>query len=334
MKQILLGILIAFIAGAMLFAYMEYSRITTEPLSIKSDSIVIEVEAGQSLWSLANKLENQNVLRNARDLVVLARLKGQADKIKAGEYQIASGSTAASLLELLVAGKVLLHTLTIVEGSTFKQLMALLRTHPAIRQELGGLSDADIMSRLGYPEQHPEGNFFPDTYHFPRGTTDVEFLKRAFSTMQEKLQEAWSNRESDLPLKTPYEALILASIVEKETGLESERAMIAGVFIRRLRLGMRLQTDPTVIYGIGESFDGDIRFRDLRRDTPYNTYTRRGLPPTPIAMPGAASLAAVMHPNEGDSLYFVATGDGGHKFSASLEEHNEAVRKYQKRRRN
>ena len=213
-------------------------------------------------------------------------------------------------------------------------MMEAVRHHPKIQQTLEGLSDAEIMDRLGHPDENPEGRFFPDTYHFPRGTTDVVFLQRAYATMARRLDEAWRQRAPDLPLKTPYQALILASIIEKETGLPEERPAIAGVFIRRLRKGMRLQTDPTVIYGLGESCDGELRRRDLRRDTPYNTYVHKGLTPTPIALPGAGSLRAAVNPAPGDALYFVATGNGGHVFSNTLKEHNRAVRKYQLRRRN
>jgi UPF0755 protein len=216
-----------------------------------------------------------------------------------------------------------------VEGWTFRQLLSALRRHEAVRDTLDGLSDEAIMARLGYPGKHPEGRFLPETYQFPRGTSDLEFLRRAYDGMQRALAAAWQGRAEDLPLDSPHEALVLASIVEKETGLASERARIAGVFVRRLRRGMRLQTDPTVIYGLGEAFDGNLRRRDLAADTPYNTYTRAGLPPTPICLPGKAAIEAVMHPAHGTSLYFVARGDGSHQFSDTLEAHNRAVQKYQ-----
>ncbi len=240
--------------------------------------------------------------------------------------------TALQLLQQMVDGEVIQHTLTLVEGWSFKQVMVALRAHHAIRATLQGLTAAEIMSRLGYAGQHPEGRFFPDTYHFPKATSDIEFLRRAYSAMAERLEQEWVAREPDLPLKSAYEALILASIIEKESAVSAERAEIAGVFIRRLNKGMRLQTDPTVIYGMGEAYDGNIRRRDLRHDTPYNTYTRKGLPPTPIAMPGGEAIHAALHPASAESLYFVARGDGTHYFSATLEEHNRAVRKYQLKR--
>jgi UPF0755 protein len=206
------------------------------------------------------------------------------------------------------------------------------RRHKALKQTLEGLEDGQIMARIGLTGIHPEGRFYPDTYHFPRGATDAEFLLRAYRRMQAVLQAAWEKRDEQLPLKSPDEALILASIIERETGVSEERGKIAGVFIRRLRKGMRLQTDPTVIYGLGAAYDGNIKRRDLLRDTPYNTYLHSGLTPTPIAMPGRAAIEAALHPAAGNALYFVATGDGGHIFSATLEEHNRAVRKYQIKR--
>jgi UPF0755 protein len=222
----------------------------------------------------------------------------------------------------------------VVEGWTFQQLLDALRENEAIRQTLTDRDGAAIMAQLGKPDLHPEGQFAPDTYRFPRGTSDLEFLRRAHNTLQEWLDSAWRERAEDLPYDSAYDALIMASIIEKETGLASEREAIAGVFVRRLKRTMRLQTDPTVIYGMGSAYNGNIRRADLRRDTPYNTYTRHGLPPTPIALPGRESLHAALHPAEGDALYFVAKGDGSHQFSATLEEHLDAVRLYQLRRRN
>ena len=216
-----------------------------------------------------------------------------------------------------------------MEGWNFKQVLAAVSGHEALKHTLKGLTDGEIMARLGHPGEHPEGRFYPDTYKFPRGTTDAAFLERAYQSMSRLLAEEWGKRDPDLPLKTPYEALILASIVEKETGVADERSEIAGVFVRRLRKGMKLQTDPTVIYGMGDNFKGNIRRRDLKQDTPYNTYVHTGLPPTPISMPGSAAIRAVLHPAPGKSLYFVARGDGSHYFSKSLAEHNRAVRKFQ-----
>jgi len=234
----------------------------------------------------------------------------------------------------LVSGAVIQHQLTIVEGWTFRQLMVAIKEHEAIRQTLEGLSDEEIMARLGKPDLHPEGQFAPDTYRFSRSTSDLEFLRRAHRILQDWLEQEWNQRAQSLPYQSPYEALTMASIIEKETGLESEREAIAGAFVRRLERKMRLQTDPTVIYGMGDRYNGNIRRADLRRDTRYNTYTRHGLPPTPIALPGLAALKAALHPASGSALYFVAKGDGSHQFSDTLDEHLAAVRRYQLKRRN
>jgi UPF0755 protein len=262
----------------------------------------------------------------------LARLRGLASKLKAGEYFLPAGTTPPKLLEILSSSHVVQYALTIIEGWTFEQLMAAVRSNPVLEPSLKEITNDQVMKQLGFGDMHPEGWFFPDTYHFPRGTTDLAFLKRAYMRMESFLDQAWQQRDKDLPLNTPYEALILASIIERETGMPEERGKIAGVFIRRLKRGMLLQTDPTVIYGMGERFDGNIRKRDLSRDTPYNTYLHKGLPPTPIAMPSGAAIHAALNPQQGKSLYFVATGDGGHHFSSTLEEHNRAVRKYQLKR--
>ncbi|MCU7906115.1 MAG: endolytic transglycosylase MltG, partial [Candidatus Thiodiazotropha sp. (ex Epidulcina cf. delphinae)] len=278
---------------------------------------------------LADDLRQREILDKPLLLRFIARWSGQADELKAGEYHLPQGATPLVLLEILTSSQVVQHALTIIEGWTFKQMMAAVRRHPALQQTLQEMKDEQIMQRLALGDPHPEGRFYPDTYHFPLGATDAEFLKRAYQRMQTTLEQAWRSREKGLPLKTPYEALILASIIERETGLPEERGKIAGVFVRRLRRGMRLQTDPSVIYGMGDAYDGNIRKRDLLRDTPYNTYIHKGLTPTPIALPSGASIHAALHPEDGDQLYFVATGDGGHYFSTTLEEHNKAVRKYQ-----
>jgi UPF0755 protein len=252
-----------------------------------------------------------------------------ACRIQSGEYELRSGLTPSRLLELLTSGKVIQHAVTLVEGRTFRQGLAALAADPVLADDLSGRTDEEIMARIGRPGEHPEGRLFPDTYYFPRGTTASDLVRRAYARMETVLQQEWEGRAPGLPMQTPYEALILASIVEKETGLSSERAQVAGVFVRRLSQGMKLQTDPTVIYGLGDTFNGNIRRFDLTGDTPYNTYVRAGLPPTPIAMPGQEAIRAVLHPAAGDSLYFVAKGDGSHAFSATLEEHNRAVRQYQ-----
>jgi UPF0755 protein len=311
------------------WGWMEYKNFHENPLILPPDGIVYNLKSGSSVTSLAADLAARGVIEKPILLRLLARLTRQADQLKAGEYRIPSGTTPVELLQILVSGKVIQYPLTLVEGWTFRQVMAAVETHEALDHSLTGLTDQGIMQRLGHPEQHPEGRFYPDTYHFPRGESDVAFLKRAYRRMQRVLAGEWAQRAEGLPLETPDEALILASIVERETGLPEERARIAGVFIRRLQKGMLLQTDPTVIYGMGERFDGNIRRRDLETDTPYNTYTRKGLTPTPIAMPSGAAIRAVLHPEDGKALYFVATGDGGHHFSNTLKEHNRAVRKYQ-----
>jgi UPF0755 protein len=262
-------------------------------------------------------------------LMVLARWQGRAHQIKAGEYRLMPGTTPTMLLDQLVAGKVVQYSLTAVEGWTFQQLLDAVNRHAALEHRLSGLDTAAIMERLGHADEHPEGRFYPDTYHFPRGTTDIAFLRRAYDELHARLDAAWQRRAPGLPYKNPYEALVMASIVEKETAVAAERAAIAGVFVRRLQQGMRLQTDPTVIYGLGPSFDGNLRARDLVEDTPYNTYLHTGLPPTPIALPGMGSIEAALHPAVATSLYFVARGDGTHEFSDTLEQHNRAVARYQ-----
>ncbi len=312
---------------------IEQRRALDAPLNLPRGGIDYVVFAGASLNHVAQDLAVSGVLANPRSLVVYARWHGRAGGMKAGEYRIETGTTAITLLDQLIAGRVVQHTLTMVEGWTFKQMMAAIAVDDRLEHTLTGLAEDAIMARLGLPGQHPEGRFFADTYHFPRGTSDVAFLRRAHAAMAEFLAAAWAGREPDLPLKSPEEALILASIVEKETGEAGERPRIAGVFVERLRKGMRLETDPTVIYGMGEAFDGNLRRRDLRADTPYNTYMHKGLPPTPIAIPSAAAIRAVLHPRVDGALFFVAKGDGSHHFSTTYEEHRQAVNRYQKRRR-
>lgn len=295
-----------------------------------TDPLVFVVEPGSTLTAVARTLQARGAMKHPRLWIAHARVHGLAGRIRAGEYQIQPGATPSSVLEQLVEGDVILREITIVEGWTFRDLMHALTTHPALDHSLGGANDAEVMTRVGSPGVHPEGQFFPDTYHFAAGTRDLDILRKAHGEMRARLQKAWDARAAGLPLENAYEALILASIVEKETGLPSERPRIAGVFIRRLKSGMRLQSDPTVIYGIGAAYDGDIRRRDLKTDSPYNTYTRGGLPPTPIAMPGDEALRAVTHPDDSGAQFFVATGepDGSHVFSTTLAEHNAAVKRY------
>jgi UPF0755 protein len=309
---------------------MRMQQFVETPLSVSAEGETIEVRPGISFAGLARALEVRGVVSDARLLTWLARWDRAAEGIKAGEYLIEPGTRPRELLQKLVSGKVRLHALTLVEGWSFRQVMAALAADANLTHTLGGLSDAAVMERLGHPGEHPEGRFYPDTYHYPRGLTDTEFLRRAYDAMATRLAREWEGRAPGLPYRTAYEALIMASIVEKETGRADERPAIGGVFVRRLAKGMRLQTDPSVIYGLGDSFDGNLRRRHLEDDAnSYNTYRHKGLPPTPIAMPGGDALHAALHPAEGDSLYFVSRGDGSHSFSATLEQHNQAVIRYQ-----
>jgi UPF0755 protein len=292
----------------------------------------IQVEQGASVRSVLNTLAKQGALTHPRAVELYLRLSGRLTgrqlRIQAGMYEIPAGASPAQILELFDQGKVVLEQITVVEGSRFSDFRRELDTHAAVTHTLRGKSDAELMASLGHAGENPEGRFFPDTYRFAAKTSDVEIMGLAYNAMQRALDAAWQHRAPDLPFDTAYEALTLASLVEKETGLPAERPRIAGVFVTRLRKGMRLQTDASVIYGLGASYDGDIRTRDLITDTPYNTYTRAGLPPTPIALPGRESLEAAVRPQETGELYFVATGEGGHHFSRTLEEHNAAVKSY------
>jgi UPF0755 protein len=289
---------------------------------------VLQVDSGATLTRILRQLEQQGLLRGADDVLLYVKLAGRSARIQAGEYELVAGLSVRGLLELLASGKVITHQVSIIEGWTLRQALQAIQAHPAITATLPPDDPAALQTAFG-TEQYPEGLVFPDTYHFNRGTTDLELLQRARRQMEQALAGSWAGREAGLPYESPYEALILASIVEKETGLREEQGRIAGVFLRRLRLNMRLQTDPTVIYGLGAAFDGNLTRAHLQQDTPWNTYTRHGLPPTPIALPGLAAIEAVLHPEPGDALYFVARGDGSHYFSATLEEHNRAVRQYQ-----
>jgi UPF0755 protein len=324
----------AVLVGSLLlaWAWMQYQGFRETPLAIGPEGLVYEVPRGASLAAVAKDLEARGVVANSDYLAWYGRYTGQANRIRAGEYRLEPGLDPDGLLALLVSGRTVSYYLTLIEGWNIRQVRAAVAAHPVLEQTIGDLDDAALMERLGRPGEHPEGRFFPDTYQFSRGTTDLDFLRRAMHAMDRELEAAWAARVADIPLDNPYQALILASIIEKETGLAEERRDIAGVFSRRLRLGMKLQTDPTVIYGMGERFDGNIRRADLREDTPYNTYVHGGLPPTPIAMPGREALRAAVDPAPGKALYFVSRGDGSHVFSATLEEHNAAVRKYQLKR--
>lgn len=295
--------------------------------------VSFDLKSGSSLRSAAAQLSAAGVIGRPEPFEWLARLLGESGKLKAGNYELSGRLTPFGLLQRMTRGDVTLIAVTLVEGWNFSQVRKALEEHPKIRPELKGVPDAEIMARLGLDARSPEGWFFPDTYHFSEGSSDAAILVRAHRLMRSHLEAEWSRRAPGLPLQSPEEALILASIVEKETGRAEERQLVAAVFINRLKIGMRLQTDPTVIYGIGESFDGNIRKRDLLADTPYNTYTRTGLPPTPIAMPGLEALRATLNPAASDALYFVARGDGSSKFSRTLAEHERAVTQYQRRGR-
>lgn len=298
-----------------------------------SAPVRIQVQPGMRLRAILAELQQRGVLRHVRLLELDLRLHRQRPRAQAGIYEIAPHSSARDILEQLAQGRVLLESVTIVEGWNFAQMRQALDAQPDIVHQFRGLPADEIMRALGHPGQSPEGQFFPDTYLFAAGSPDRKVLELAYRRMQSLLDAAWTQRAADLPLATPDQALILASIIEKESARPDERPKIAAVFLNRLRRGMRLQADPTVIYGLGAHYDGTIHTRDLETDTPYNTYTRAGLPPTPIALPGAASLQAALHPAPIEALYFVATGegDGSHRFSDTLAEHDEALRAYLRR---
>jgi UPF0755 protein len=312
-------------AAAFYFA----GRYLEQPLPI-SEPVIYQIPPGTALNRVATDLAERGLITHPRLFALYGRWEAAADRIKAGEYRIEPGQTPAGLFEQFVSGQVLLHSVTLVEGWTFRQAVTAIRQHEAVTVTSDQMTDSEIARALGLETESPEGWLLPDTYLFPRDTTDLALMEMAAGAMKETLALTWEERKTGLPLESPYEVLILASIVEKETGLATERSRIAGVFVRRLKRGMRLQTDPTVIYGLGDSFDGNLRRRDLTRDTPYNSYTRHGLPPTPIALPGREALIASVKPADEEALYFVATGagDGSHYFSATLEEHNRAVARY------
>ena len=326
-RLVAFGLLISIvIVGILVFRLLSFQH---NEVSVSEEQSIFLIKSGTNIKRIAEDLTMQKYIEDPWLFILLAKLKGVETRVRAGEYSIEAGQTPDDLLDTFTQGSSIQYSFTVIEGWSFRQMLNALEQDPIIEQTLQGKSDAEIMSALGYPDQHPEGLFFPDTYRFPKGTTDVDFLRRAYQVMQNHLQREWSQRDQDLPLKNSYEALILASIIEKETGAGFERPLIGGVFTERLRRRMRLQTDPTVIYGLGDAFDGDIRFRDLKKDTPYNTYLHSGLTPTPIALPGLDAIRAALHPATTKALYFVSKGDGTHHFSETLEEHNAAVRKYQ-----
>lgn len=338
-KRILgvLFILSALLVGAFAYwGFTRYSGFADQPLAgLEADDSIV-IERGDSFQRVLGRLREAGV-EDGHELEwqVLARQLGAAGKIQVGEYALAPGTTPRDLLVRMRDGKVVSHRFTIVEGWNIRELRAALARATPLQQTIAELDDAALMSKLGHEGQHPEGRFLPETYHYTSGDSDLDLLKRANADLEKALDAAWASRAADLPLESKEQALILASIVEKETGIAEERGQIAGVFVRRLQNSMRLQTDPTVIYGMGSAYAGNITRRDLETDTPYNTYTRDGLPPTPIAMPGMDALRAATRPADGDTLYFVAVGDGSgrHVFTRTLAEHAAAVREYVQRYR-
>lgn len=305
----------------------------SQPLPMSSDLIDVSIEAGQTPREVAKEWVNAGVQASPWLLYQWFRWSGQSKLIRAGSYELKQGASARDLLRMLVQGDARQATVKLIDGWTFRRFRQELAHADGLKPTIDGLSDDAVMMELGMPGVSAEGRFFPDTYSYAKGSADVAVLRRAMRAMDKQLSVAWAQRSPDTPLRSPQDALILASIVEKETGREADRSLIAGVFVNRLRIGMPLQTDPSVIYGLGEQFDGNLRKADLQTDTPFNTYTRRGLPPTPIAMPGKAALLAATHPSPTKALYFVARGDGSSAFSSSLTEHNRAVNQYQRNQR-
>lgn len=301
----------------------------TRPITNVAMPYDFSLQPGSSLTSAAQQINRAGLIPGTQSFILLGRIMGKSAQIKPGNYQLTRTVSLFELLEIVSKGRVAQSDITIIEGWSFRQFREALNNAPKLRHDSALLSEAEILQLIGATEKHPEGLFFPDTYIFPSGSSDIALMKRAYQTMQRRLQESWQGRDVNLPFETPYQALILASIVEKETGKARDRDLIAAVFVNRLRKGMMLQTDPTVIYGIGEKFDGNIRKRDLLKDTAYNTYTRYGLTPTPISLPGKDSIVAVMHPAQSSALYFVAKGDGSSQFSSTLADHNKAVQRYQ-----
>jgi UPF0755 protein len=325
LKRLILLVLVSVILFAGWFAYQ-----VNKPVRLPAVPYEFSIEPGSSLKSVSKQLADAGVLHDVWSFVLLSRAMGLASSLKAGDYEIAESTSLLQLLERITKGDINQSEIRFIEGWTFAQLRQTLDAHPAVRHDTTNLSGREILQLIGASETAGEGLFFPDTYFFAKGSSDIAILRRAYHAMQNHLNIAWAERATNLPLADPYQALILASIVEKETGKENDRTMVAGVFVNRLRLSMLLQTDPSVIYGLGDRFDGNLRKKDLLTDQEYNTYTRRGLPPTPIAMPGLASIQAALNPAKTDALYFVAKGKGESHFSNNLAEHNRAVSKYQK----
>ncbi len=331
-SKVLVCLLLIIVCAAGGLAWYEYQRALNAPAVIGS-SVLIEIEKGDSLNQIIDKLLTQNVDIKPVWFKVIAVKENAVTKLKAGEFELAPNLTMPEILNQFVHGKTKQYPITFPEGWNFKEMLQEVEKNPNLDHTIQDIDFDSLMSQLGADKIHPEGMFFPDTYFFEKHTSDLAILKRAYDKMQSVLKQEWQHKAETLPFSTPYEALILASIVEKETGVVTERSLIAGVFVRRLQTGMLLQTDPTVIYGMGESYRGNISFKDLKTATPYNTYMFKGLPPTPIAMPGRNAIYAVLHPDNGKTLYFVARGDGTHVFSATLKDHNRAVDSFQKKKK-
>ena len=320
--------LLVLVAASLFVGWFAYH--VQDPVQIPITPYELSIKPGSSLRTVAKQLAGAGALHDTWSFILLSRLMGYSSLLKAGDYELTESISPWQLLKRVTNGDVNQSEVRFIEGWTFSQLRKTLNEHPALRHDTAGLTDSEVMQLIGASETMAEGLFSPDTYYFVRGNSDVAILKRAYHAMQNNLNTAWTGRATNLPLTDSYQALILASIVEKETGRESDRANVAGVFINRLRIGMRLQTDPTVIYGLGDKFDGNLRKKDLLTDQEYNTYTRSGLPPTPIALPGMPSIQAALNPAKTSSLYFVGKGNGESHFSSNLTDHNRAVSKYQK----
>lgn len=329
LKKLLLWAIVLFLCLGAAASWAFYRWIDT-PILNEKGSIEFTIKSGSNIRSAARQLNAAGIPIQPYLFELLARVQGKAGNLKAGSFEFSSTDTPRELLQKLVEGKFSLTSLGIIEGWSFKQMRNAINAHPQIRHDTITMSDRELMKAIGSEFEHPEGLFFPDTYRFAKNSSDVQVYQLAHQAMLTRLNEVWKKRAENLPYKTPYQALVMASIVEKETGQASERGMIASVFVNRLRVGMLLQTDPTVIYGMGDQFKGNIRKRDLTTDTPYNTYTRAGLPPTPIALPGLDSLKAVLNPEPSNAYYFVARGNGTSQFSENLSDHNKAVNKYQR----
>ncbi|MGH8855147.1 MAG: endolytic transglycosylase MltG [Telluria sp.] len=328
-KKLLVTGVIASVTAVAGFSYWARSPITSD--ATPQPLIEFSINPGSGVGAAAQQMARAGVPVNPQLFNLLARLTGQAGKIKAGSYELKPNTSPRALLRQLVRGEFAQEAVTIIEGWTFRQMRSALAGHDRLRHDTVQLSDRELMAKISTEYSSPEGLFFPDTYLFAKGSSELDIYRKAHQAMLNHLKAAWDGRDTSLPYKNPYEALVMASIIEKETGQKSERTMIAGVFVNRLRTGMLLQTDPTVIYGMGERFVGQIRKKDLETDTPYNTYTRAGLPPTPISLPGVQSLAAAMTPAKTQALYFVSRGDGTSQFSDNLNDHNRAVNQYQRR---